>query len=122
MPLKKEKNVYCFDNTKTISTRINELQYHNIYFPKINGTNIKKRFGKLYKTDKPILTIIGTNSRQGKFTLQLYIRKRLIELGYSVGQLGTEPSAPLFGFDEVFHCGYNGQIDLDIPTNIYCCK
>lgn len=113
--IEKGKNVYCFDNTKTISTRINELQYHNIYFPKINGTNIKKRFGKLYKTDKPILTIIGTNSRQGKFTLQLYIRKRLIELGYSVGQLGTEPSAPLFGFDEVFHCGYNGQIDLDIP-------
>lgn len=44
----------------------------------------------------------------------MYLRKKLIEFGYSVGQIGTEPSALLFGFDEIFHCGYNGQVDLDI--------
>ena len=96
-------NIFC--NTR----------YKNLYFPHTDSTNIKKRFGKLYKTNKPVIIVIGTNSRQGKFTLQLHLRKKFIELGYSLGQIGTEPSAPLFGFDEVFHCGYNGQIHLDIP-------
>jgi len=110
--IEKGKNIYCFDNPMPY---INNPQYTNVYFPKIDSTNIKKRFGKLYKTNKPILSVIGTNSRQGKFSLQLYLRKKLIEFGYSVGQIGTEPSALLFGFDEIFHCGYNGQVNLDIP-------
>ncbi|MFR1517955.1 MAG: S8 family serine peptidase [Clostridia bacterium] len=109
--IEKGKNIYCFDNPMPI---INNPKYTDVYFPKIDSTNIKKRFGKLYKTDKPIIAVIGTNSRQGKFSLQLCLRKKLIEFGYSVGQIGTEPSALLFGFDEIFHCGYNGQVDLDI--------
>lgn len=109
------KNVFCFDNPTEVLKKQNCLINKNIYCPKIDSSNIRKRFGKLYKTDKPILTVIGTNSCQGKFSLQLYLRKRFTELGYKVGQLGTEPSAQLFGMDEVFHCGYNGQINLDIP-------
>lgn len=44
--------------------------------------------------------------------------KKFIELGYSVGQLGTEPTSLLFGFDSIFPCGYNGHIKLDIPQTI----
>lgn len=113
--IKKGKNIYCFDNPTKIIEKIGDLHNTYIYYPKVDSTNIKKRFGKLYKTDKPILSVIGTNSSQGKFSLQLSLRKKFMELGYRVGQLGTEPSAPLFGYDEVFHCGYNGQIKLDIP-------
>lgn len=113
--IEKDKNIFCFDNPTRILDNQNNYQNAKIYFPKIDSTNIKKRFGKLYKTNKPILAVIGTNSRQGKFSLQLYIRKKFMELGYSVGQLGTEPSSFLFGIDEIFHCGYNGQINLDIP-------
>lgn len=90
------------------------MAYTKYYTPRIDESYVCKRFGKLYKTDKPILSIVGTNSRQGKFTLQLFFRKRLIELGYTVGQIGTEPSSLLFGMDEVFPCGYNGQVYLDI--------
>ncbi len=111
--VEKNKNIYCFDNPQSMINDQCILHYKKLFFPKIDSTYLKKRFGKLYLTDKPIITVIGTNSKQGKFTLQLYLRKKFTELGYSVGQIGTEPSALLFGFDEVFHCGYNGQVDLD---------
>lgn len=112
--LEKGKKVYSFDDITTVIDDRRNLQNSKIYFPKIDSTNIKKRLGKLYKTSKPILAVIGTNSRQGKFSLQLMLREKFMKLGYKVGQIGTEPSAPLFGLDEVFHCGYNGQINLDI--------
>lgn len=31
-------------------------------------------FGKLYKFSKPVVGVFGTSSKQGKFTLQLYMR------------------------------------------------
>lgn len=55
----------------------------------------------------------GTSSRQGKFTLQLELRKRLKKLGYKVGQKGTEPSALLYGMDYVFPIGYNNSVYLN---------
>lgn len=50
--------------------------------------------------------------RQGKFTLQLLLREELMKKGYSVGQLGTEPTAELFGFDCVFPIGYNSLVEI----------
>jgi len=46
-------------------------------------------FGKLYKNDIPILGIFGTRSKQGKWSLQMELRKRLLADGYVVGLLGT---------------------------------
>ena len=109
--IEKNKNIYSFEDIPNIDF------YNNFYTPKIDASIIKKRFGKLYITDKPILTIAGTNSRQGKFTLQLYLRKKLIEMGYNVGQIGTEPSSILFDIDEVFACGYNSKMQLE-PSQI----
>ena len=86
--------------------------------PSQRSSQRRNIIGKLYKTDKPELSIIGTNSRQGKFSLQLYLRKELMKRGFAVGNMGTEPSSLLFGFDTVFPCGYNGQIQLDIPQTI----
>ena len=62
--------------------------------------------------------MVGTNSSQGKYSVQLYFRRRLREVGYKVGQLGTEPSAVLFEMDEMFHCGYNQQIGFSIEVVI----
>jgi len=70
------------------------------------------RYGKLYRQTKPVLAVFGTSSKQGKFTLQLLLREKLIEKGYSVGQLGTEPSSLLFGMDECFHFGYDSEMQL----------
>ncbi len=105
------KNIYLFDNYN-IKNFEKYKKYKNLFCPIITEQNVYKRFGKLYKTDKPILSIIGTNSKQGKFTLQLMLRKMLIDLGYNVGQIGTEPSSLLFGMDEIFADGYYGEVAL----------
>lgn len=65
----------------------------------------------------PVLTVFGTSASQGKFTLQLGLRRRLQALGYRVGQLGTEPHAELFGMDGCFPMGYASP--LRIPLQHY---
>lgn len=56
--------------------------------------------------------MFGTSSKQGKYTLQLAIRKELIEKGYTVGQIGTEASAYLFNMDECFPFGHESTISF----------
>jgi len=102
------KNIYSFDTIEVSK----ELHKNNIYIAKAAKEQIVKSEKKLFQTNIPIICVCGTNSRQGKYSLQLYFRKRLNEIGYKVGQLGTEPSAILFGMDEMFHCGYNQHIPL----------
>ncbi|MCR5020530.1 DUF1611 domain-containing protein [Ruminococcus sp.] len=65
--------------------------------------------GKLFINTVPVVGVFGTKSQQGKWTLQLELRKRLLADNYRVAQLGTEPTAYLFGMDECFHFGYNGR-------------
>lgn len=79
-----------------------------------------RRFGMLYKINKPVVGVFGTSSKQGKFSFQLMLRKKLQDRGYMVGQLGTEPSALLFGMDEVYPMGYNSSVFLNgIDSIIY---
>lgn len=63
-------------------------------------------------TNKPTVCVVGTSSSQGKFTLQLKIREKLLGIGYKVGQIGTEPSSLLFGMDAVFPLGYMPTVDI----------
>jgi len=62
----------------------------------------------------PVLGVFGTSSSQGKFTVQLLLRRKLLERGYRVGQLGTEPHAELFGMDLVFPSGYDSPLVLSL--------
>lgn len=108
------KNIYSFD-------RIDKVEYKNdnIYFPAVIDKYLPPlREGKLFYINKPVLGIFGTSSKQGKFTLQLELRKRLIDEGYQVGQLGTEPNALLFGLDCVYPVGYNRMVCLDEEEQI----
>ena len=66
----------------------------------------------LYRISRPVIGVFGTSSRQGKFTLQLKLRELFLERGYSVGQIGTEPSALLYGMDYVFPIGYNASVHI----------
>lgn len=110
--ISRKKNIYSFDPID-----INEIPA-NIFFPQITKDNLpSNKLGKLYRISKPILGIYGTSSRQGKFTTQLYVREEFIKLGYKVGQIGTEPSALLFGMDYVYPMGYNNSVyiqDYDV--------
>lgn len=108
------KNIYSFD-------RIDKAEYKNdnIYFPAVIDKYLPPlREGKLFYINKPVLGIFGTSSKQGKLTLQLELRKRLIDEGYQVGQLGTEPNALLFGLDCVYPVGYNRMVCLDEEEQI----
>lgn len=84
-----------------------------VYTPAVRKEAVvPKRQGKLFSYNKPVLGVFGTSSKQGKFTLQLLLREELMKKGYSVGQLGTEPTAELFGFDCVFPIGYNSLVEI----------
>jgi len=64
--------------------------------------------------DRPVLGIFGTSAQQGKFTLQLALRRQLIRLGYKVGQIGTEHHSALFGMDFSFPIGYATPQNLPV--------
>ena len=109
--IQNNKKIVAFDD---VSNLIEKDNYANVYFPKVTSENVPvNRFGKLYHASKPILGIFGTSSRQGKFTLQLNLRKKLMAIGYKVGQIGTEPSSLLYGMDGVFPMGYNSTVSIN---------
>ena len=62
----------------------------------------------------PSLCVIGTNSRQGKFTTQLTIKNIMEEKGYSVSHLSTEPQGILLGADLSFPIGHKNTIYVDV--------
>ncbi len=103
------KNIFSFDD-------LTDLGYNSdgiIYFPRIDEENLPpNRFGMLYRISKPVVGVFGTSSRQGKFTLQLKLRELFLSRGYNVGQIGTEPSALLYGMDYVFPMGYNSSVHI----------
>jgi len=103
------KNIISFSDLSQYNSLVNTLcaSGHYVYYPSIDSiSHSDAAFGKLYLIPQPVVCVAGTSSSQGKFTLQLELRKEFINRGYKVGQLGTEPSSKLFGFDEVYHYGY----------------
>ena len=64
--------------------------------------------------DVPVLGVFGTSAQQGKFTLQLILRRHLLKLGYTVGQIGTEHHSALFGMDSTFPMGYSSNVLLPL--------
>ena len=84
-------------------------------FPHIQREELAQaiqNFNALPPVDVPVLSVMGTSSQQGKFTLQLALRRRLIQKGYKVGQIGTEHHAKLFGMDAAFPMGYASPLKL----------
>lgn len=117
--LQQGKNVYSFDNESCDDFyKIFEEAGLSLYCPSKVNRSVVNHFGKLCLLRTPVLGIFGTTKRQGKFTLQLQLRYRLQQLGYSVGQLGTEPTSPLFGMDEVYPFGYNGISEDNLSRRI----
>jgi uncharacterized NAD-dependent epimerase/dehydratase family protein len=102
-------NVYSFDNYL-----INDYKERfrkkglNIFYPYETVIDCTSNFGKVYKIKSPVVSIMGTSMQQGKFSLQLMLRRLLTKKGYKVAQLATEPSGELFGADYVYPFGYAG--------------
>ncbi len=73
--LTREK-VVAFDDLRIVETG---LPMDKVYCPVVRKEHMPgNRFGKLYRCPKPVLGISGQAPRQGKFTLQLYLRKELM--------------------------------------------
>ena len=68
--------------------------------------------------DVPVVGVFGTSSQQGKFTLQLALRRCLLRLGYKVGQIGTEHHSALFGMDFAFPTGYASPLNLPLQWHV----
>jgi uncharacterized NAD-dependent epimerase/dehydratase family protein len=103
------KQIYSFDDLSAVGYNSNS----SVYFPKISDNDLPpNRFGMLYRILKPVVGVFGTSSRQGKFTLQLKLREILMRQGYNIGQIGTEPSALLYGMDYCFPMGYNATVHI----------
>lgn len=106
------KKMFCFDHPFGREKLPEELA-KNMFFPFIDKSYIPpNRFGKLRYGGKPVVAVLGTSSAQGKFTLQLELRRRFLAEGYHIGQIGTEPSSKLFGMQECFPMGYNASVFL----------
>ena len=65
----------------------------------------------------PVLGVFGTSAQQGKFTVQLALRRILLKRGFQVVQIGTEHHCELFGMDFSFPIGYASPLEL--PTQTY---
>lgn len=106
-------NVFSFDPLDPYIDLLSDsgIKY---YYPRVTQHDVPQNtFGKLYKISKPVVGIFGTSSQQGKFSLQLSLKRELESHGYDVGTIGTEPHSPLFNFDVVFPIGYNSTVYLE---------
>lgn len=114
------KKIYAFDDIADYLLCMMENIKKTVFIPKIDDVDVYRMpFGKLYKQDKPVLGVFGTSSKQGKFTLQLLLRYEMLNRGYKLFQVGTEPSSLLYGMDLVFPCGYNSTVSIKRDDVVY---
>ena len=117
--IKYSKNLYSFDDLRMYEERLNTLRRNGqkaFYFLLKEEEIINNTFGGLHHISCPVLAVCGTSSRQGKFNLQLELKRRLSDLGYAVGQLGTEPTSFLLGMDSMLPVGYESTVQLQPET------
>lgn len=58
---------------------------------------------KLFQLSVPTVAVVGTGSKQGKFTLQLQFKNFMEKLGYKVGFLSSEPNGNCLERIRLFH-------------------
>lgn len=118
--LEKGKSFFVYDQRaySYITNRVKDLgisQLPNIYSPEVTQEMYEeiKPFEFLPNVGCPVLMVIGTGNKQGKFTTQLRLKEILGQEGYRVGHIATEPQGELFGANSVFPCGYMRSIHLE---------
>ncbi len=106
------KNAYAFDDISNYSKLVKEAKIRGINFcsAKCNLEYPWSHLGRLWCSAKPIVGVFGTSSRQGKFSVQLMLRDNFLKMGYTIRQLGTEPSSMLAGFDKMYPIGYQSKL------------
>ena len=113
MCIEHKKNIYSFDPVPE-DLKEKMIEYGLMCFtPEINSTNVPHSYeGKMRQINKPILCITGTSSKQGKFSLQLQLKKHMSRR-VKIGMLATEPTGYLVGAEVVFPMGYNSNVQIE---------
>lgn len=102
-----KKNLYSCKDLRNREDILNsDIHYNCPYIDPIP----ESEFSKMHVIGCPVVGVVGTGGAQGKYTLQLGLRRELKKRGYHVGQLGTEPTAMLFGMDAVYPMGHESSV------------
>ncbi len=112
-----QKNLYVYD--PRLKAHIDSLNgsakpLFRLYMPEVNGRLHDRvmQFRHLPRVRVPVMAVMGTSNRQGKFTAQLRLKDILNREEYKVCHLSTEPQGELFGADFSFPYGYNGTVSI----------
>jgi len=117
---KNKKNVYCFDNITQRDDVNSNLTEYSVLSPYPDTSIVSiNTFGSLHKIPVPVLGVVGTSSQQGKFNMQIGLRREFLNMGYNVGQMGTEPTSYLLGMEIAFPNGYDAYLNLTINEQIF---
>ncbi|MCD7963757.1 MAG: NAD-dependent epimerase/dehydratase family protein [Rikenellaceae bacterium] len=86
-----------------------------VYHPEITSETLKilNIFKYLPENKVPVLAVVGTSSKQGKFSAQLVIKNVLEKEGYNVGFFATEPQGELYGASFSFPYGHLSSVTID---------
>lgn len=115
--MKAQKNLYIYD--PRLKSHIECLNgdagpLFRMYMPEVSSRLHDRvmQFRHLPKVRVPVMAVMGTSNRQGKFTAQLRLKDILKREGYAVNHISTEPQGELFGADFSFPYGYNGTVSI----------
>lgn len=113
--LKWKKNLFSYDDLSDYRKEIQEMRknglkvYWNSLVPEVDK---EYYMNKLFQLSVPTVAVVGTGSKQGKFTLQLQFKNFMEKLGYKVGFLSSEPNGELFGAHKVIPFGYGSAENI----------
>lgn len=109
------KNLYMLDYDEVDDTVLQRFREKGlqIFCPGYDVKNLPKGiFGRMHVISTPIVGVFGTSSIQGKFNLQLELKRLFCSRGFTVGHLSTEATGFLLGADEVFPFGYHSTVTV----------
>ena len=120
-----KKNLFLFDENDlfgklSYNDLVKIFKKNNLWIkkPEKNHSIDSQWGGKLYYINTPTLCVAGTDSSQGKFTVQVALRNFIKKQNIKVFNFGTEPSSELLGFEGVYTLGYNAYMPFDGWKNI----
>lgn len=90
--LKWKKNLFSYDDLSDYREEIQEMKKNGlkVYWSSLVSEVDKEHYmNKLFQLSVPTVAVVGTGSKQGKFTLQLQFKNFMEKLGYKVGFLSS---------------------------------
>lgn len=114
--IKQEKNLFLFDKSLYNHIKASKCssKIPSIYIPQITNKTMEQmlQFRYLRSVKVPVLAVVGTSNRQGKFTTQLRIKEILQKEKYNISHLSTEPQGELLGASFAFPYGFGENINI----------